>query len=54
MSAWIEENGQEVKDIEKSFEDDFVASDLSENKEFKKLDDHEQYLKILGEFLISI
>lgn len=47
MSAWIESNEQEVKNIEKSFEDNFVGNE-SENTEFKKLDDSEQYLKILG------
>lgn len=49
MSAWIEEN-VEVKDTEKSFEDNFVAPDCSQSKEFKKLDDHEEYLKILGSY----
>lgn len=48
MSAWIGENGQELKDTEKSFEDNFVASDCNNSKEFQKLDDHEQYLEILG------
>jgi hypothetical protein len=43
MSAWIEKEGQEHQNIEKEFEDNFVTS-----QEFKKLDDSEEYLKLLG------
>lgn len=53
MSAWIEEEeGQDQRDIEATFEDNFVSE---ENKEFQKLDDSDQYLQILGKFsLINI
>lgn len=47
MSAWIEEGQEEkIKDIDKKFEDNF-APPQSEN-EFRKLEDSENYLKILG------
>lgn len=36
MSAWIEEEEQDHRDIEETFEDNFV---ILENKEFQKLDD---------------
>lgn len=53
MSAWIEEEeGQDQREIEATFEDNFVSE---ENKEFQKLDDSDQYLQILGKFsLINI
>lgn len=48
MSAWIEEEeGQDQREIEATFEDNFVSE---ENKEFQKLDDSDQYLQILGKF----
>lgn len=44
MSAWAEQEGQQIKDSERKFEDNFVS------KEFQKLDDSEEYLKVLGNF----
>lgn len=47
MSAWIEKAQDEASnDSEKKFEDNFVSSESS--KEFKKLEDSEQYLHNLG------
>lgn len=49
MSAWIGEAQDEaINDSEKKFEDDFVSSESS--KEFKKLEDSEQYLHNLGSY----
>jgi hypothetical protein len=48
MSAWAGEEGQQVIDSEGKFEDDFVPRD------FEKLDDSEEYLKILGEEIMMI
>ena len=43
MSAWIEvEEGQDQRDIEEKFEDNFVIQE--------RLGDSEQYLQILGTF----
>ncbi|KAG5676131.1 hypothetical protein PVAND_005982 [Polypedilum vanderplanki] len=48
MSAWAEVEGSEIKESERKFEDNFVS------KEFKKLDDSEEYLKILENRLKKI
>lgn len=46
MSAWSEGDQEEqINDIDKQFEDNFVAAD---NREFRKLEDSEQYLQNLG------
>lgn len=46
-SAWVESEDNIVTDVEKAFEDNFVAN---QNGDFKKLDDSEDYLKLLGKF----
>lgn len=47
MSAWVEgARDEDIKEGEKVFEDNFVSEDQAN---FKKLDDSEQYLRILGE-----
>lgn len=43
MSAWLEE--QDFKNIDKTFEDNFVSV---ETEQFKKLEDSESYLQVLG------
>ena len=49
MSAWTESDQViKINDIDKKFEDDF-APPQSEN-EFKKLDDSDDYLKLLGKY----
>lgn len=49
MSAWIkEEEGQEYQNIEKEFEDNFVTT---ESSDFQKLEDSDEYLKILGNLI---
>lgn len=52
MSAWDAGSQEEkIEDVEKKFEDNFVTS---ENRDFQKLEDSEQYLKNLGLLLLSI
>lgn len=45
MSAWVESEDNIQTDVEKSFEDNFVAK---ESSNFTPLNDSEEYLKILG------
>lgn len=50
MSAWVESTQEDTdqedpNNVEKAFEDDFVAKE-----DFQKLDDSDDYLKILGNF----
>lgn len=49
MSAWVE-SGQEEKinDTDKKFEDDFAPP--QSDKDFKKLEDSDDYLKLLGKY----
>lgn len=47
MSAWVESTQEDTNNVEKAFEDDFVAK---EKEDFQKLDDSDDYLKILGNF----
>lgn len=49
MSAWIEE-GQEqaISETDKVFEDNFVSSEIDKQSNFKKLEDSDDYLKLLG------
>lgn len=50
MSAWVEGSQEEnINDIDKSFEDNFVSPE-SEN-DFQKLEDSDDYLKLLGKYL---
>lgn len=52
MSAWVEGSQEEnINDIDKSFEDNFVSPE-SEN-DFHKLEDSDDYLKLLGKYLSS-
>lgn len=44
-SAWVESEDNIVTDVEKAFEDNFVAK---QSGDFKKLDDSETYLQLLG------
>lgn len=53
MSAWVESEGETVPDIEKKFEDNFVSSSESQSS-FSKLEDSDDYLKILGEKILFV
>lgn len=53
MSAWVEGvEGETVQDIEKQFEDNFVSPE--NQKEFEKLEDSDDYLKLLGKIRILL
>lgn len=52
-SAWIESDQAEVKDIEKKFEDNFV-SEKETFGNFQKLEDSDDYLKILGKHVVDV
>jgi len=52
MSAWIEGDKEEkIKDIDRKFEDDFAPQN---NKSFQKLEDSDDYLKLLESRLRKI
>lgn len=46
-SAWVESEDNIVTDVEKAFEDNFVAR---QSGDFEKLEDSDEYLKLLGKF----
>lgn len=49
MSAWTEcVQEDNIKGIDKEFEDNFAPPESS--SDFKKLEDSDDYLKVLGEF----
>lgn len=50
MSAWNELEGDLNTETAKEFEDNFV---VKESREFKKLDDSENYIKSLGRWRIK-
>lgn len=45
-SAWVESEDNIVTDVEKAFEDNFA----NQSGDFKKLEDSDEYLKLLGKF----
>lgn len=56
-SAWIDSSEQQdIKDIEKKFEDDFVSGGTREieSKKLEKLSDSEDYLRILGDLFLLL